>query len=140
MPVFIHQTVQNYNPPDTSKIKHFLETVIEHENCQTGNINIIYTDNSEILQLNKNYLNHHYYTDVITFHYNENNILHGDIYISLDKVAENAKEYNVSFYNETLRVIIHGILHLAGYKDSTDEEKLSMRAKENYYLELFNLE
>ena len=138
MPVFIHHIIQEYDPPE-KEIIPFLDTVIKAENFSVGNINIIYTDNKEILELNKKYLQHNYYTDVITFDYTEENILHGDVYISLDKISENSKDYGTSFYNETLRVVIHGILHLMGYKDSTDEEKAQMRNKEDHYLEQYYL-
>jgi rRNA maturation RNase YbeY len=140
MPLFIHHIIDNYNTPEDQEIIAFLQKLIEKEHFVVGNINIIYTDNSEILDLNKNYLDHHYYTDVITFDYNEGQTLNGDIYISLDKVSENSQDYGTSFYNELLRVVIHGVLHLIGYKDKTDEEIQQMRSKEDLYLDQFYLD
>jgi rRNA maturation RNase YbeY len=80
------------------------------------------------------YLQHYYCTDIITFDYCEGNILSGDLFISIDSVRENALEYGVEFHDELDRVMVHGILHLAGYDDHTPEEQKTMRSKEDYYL------
>ena len=89
-----------------------------------------------MLTINKEYLNHDYYTDIITFDYTENGIISGDIFISLDRIRDHAKEYEVTFENELYRVIAHGVLHLIGYNDKTEEDQDLMTEKENESLAL----
>ncbi len=137
MAILIHHNIGNYSTPDEKKVIPFLEELIENEDQKVGEINIIFTDNSEILDLNKTYLDHNYYTDVIAFDYTEGNTLSGDIFISLEKVDENSKGYNTTFKDETLRVMFHGILHLSGYTDKTSEQKQVMHSREDYYLKQF---
>ena len=84
--------------------------------------------------MNKEYLQHDYFTDIITFDYVEGNTISGDLFISVDRVKENAQKFNSSALKELYRVVFHGVLHLVGYNDKTDDEKLVMREKENYYL------
>jgi rRNA maturation RNase YbeY len=84
--------------------------------------------------MNKQYLEHDYYTDVITFNYVENNIISGDLFISYERIKENAENYNTEIKRELIRVVFHGILHLVGYNDKTDAEKKIMREKEDFYL------
>lgn len=105
------------------------------ENREIGDLNIIFCSDDYIYKMNKEYLEHDYYTDVISFNYNENNIINGDIFISIDTVSFNANKYNVSFENELYRVMIHGVLHLIGYNDKTNKEKTIMKSKEDYYLQ-----
>ena len=102
---------------------------------QLGELGITFGSDDYVLKLNQEYLDHDYYTDIITFDYVEQGIVSGDIVISIDRVRENAKEFGVSFTEELNRVIIHGVLHLLGYRDTSDEEKTKMREKENYHLE-----
>jgi rRNA maturation RNase YbeY len=90
------------------------------------------------LEVNKQYLNHDYFTDIITFDYVENDIVSGDIFISCDRVKENAKEFDKTFENELSRIIIHGVLHLLGYKDKVKKDKLLMTQKEDFYLALLS--
>ncbi len=111
-----------------------LDFLIENENKKEGEINFIFCSDNYLLDMNKTYLKHDYFTDVITFDYCENEILSGDIFISIDRIKENAKLYNVSFNQELHRVMIHGLLHLVGYNDKTDEEQKEMTDKENEYL------
>lgn len=100
-------------------------------------INVVFLDDEGLLAINKEYLNHDYYTDIITFPIEETDeFLEADIYISLDRVEDNAKEYTVSYEEELLRVVLHGALHLCGYMDKTEEEISIMRSKENYYMSL----
>ncbi len=96
-------------------------------------INFIACSDEFLLTINNNYLQHNYYTDIITFDYSETTIA-SDIYISIDRIKENAKEQNVSGLHELHRIIIHGVLHLCGYEDATDEQRAEMTAKENLYL------
>ena len=114
----------------------WLKAVAEAENHCIGEINIIFCSNPYILYVNIKSLDHHYYTDIITFDYCEGNILSGDLFISVDTVKDNADFYKTDFDTELNRVIVHGILHLIGYDDHCDEDIAEMRAKENYYLDL----
>ena len=101
-----------------------------------GDINIIFCSDNYILDVNMKYLQHDYFTDIITFDYCEKDILSGDLFISIDSVRENALFYGTEFSDELNRVMVHGLLHLIGYDDHTEEEIATMRSKENYYLEL----
>ncbi len=112
--------------------------VVEQENYIIKNLNFIFTNDDYLLEINKKYLKHNYYTDVITFDYVEENNVSGDIFISIDRIKENAKMYNVDFIDELNRIIIHGVLHLLGYKDKLEIEKLEMTQKENFYLKSAN--
>lgn len=121
-----------------NNIKKWIIYIIEKEfKKSVGDINFYFTDDSEILEINKKYLDHNYYTDIITFNYCTENSISGDIVISVDTVKSNAKDYNVIFENELHRVIIHGILHLLGFDDSTEEQKKEIREKENWALKIF---
>jgi rRNA maturation RNase YbeY len=112
-------------------LKKWIQSIIVQYRRVAGDINYIYTSNTNILAINQKYLNHNYYTDIITFNYNSENTISGDIYISLDTVRENSLKYNVSFANELHRVMVHGILHLTGLNDSNDKEKDEMRKAED---------
>ena len=112
----------------------WLRMVAVSEIRRIGDVNIIFCSDNYILDVNLKYLQHDYFTDIITFDYCENNILSGDLFISVDSVRENSVLYNTEFEDELNRVMVHGILHLIGYDDHTDEEKKVMREKENYYL------
>ena len=104
-----------------------------------GDISIIFCSDNYILDINHKYLEHDYFTDIITFDYCEGDRISGDLFISVDSVKENSLEYGVGFADELNRVIVHGILHLIGYDDHTDEDISMMRKKENYYLSLREL-
>ena len=114
----------------------WLKFVAESEVRKIGDINIIFCSDNYILDVNMRYLQHDYFTDIITFDYCQKNILSGDLFISIDSVRENAVYYGTEFSDELNRVMVHGILHLIGYDDHSEEEISQMRAKENYYLEL----
>ena len=117
-------------------IKSWIKKVICSENKVIGNINYIFTSDKLLFEINRKYLDHSTYTDIITFNYNEENILNGDIYISIDRVKENAEVYSDSFDKELSRVLVHGVLHLIGYDDVSDSLKEVMRQKEDLYLQL----
>lgn len=116
------------------KTRAWLKIVAESEIRRIGDINIIFCSDNYILDINQKYLGHDYFTDIITFDYCEGDRLSGDLFISIDSVRENALEYGTEFKDELNRVIVHGVLHLIGYDDHTEEDIAKMRAKENYYL------
>jgi len=120
-------------------IKSWLETVVQEETKTISNISFTICSDEFLLQINKEHLSHDYYTDIITFPYSYEPI-ESDIYISIDRVADNAKEYGVSTQRELARVFVHGVLHMCGYDDHAEEDKKLMREKEDYYLEKLDLE
>jgi rRNA maturation RNase YbeY len=129
--------VRPFQPANGLKIKSWLIKVIEAERKKTGNIHYTFLSDEELLVMNQQYLNHNYFTDIITFPLSaSDDIISGEIFISIDRVADNAKQNSVDFNNELFRVLVHGILHLIGYDDHSDEEKAVMREKENLYLKL----
>ena len=114
----------------------WLKMVAGSEMRRLGAVNIIFCSDNYILDVNMRYLQHDYFTDIITFDYCEKDILSGDLFISIDSVRENARTYGTTFENELDRVMVHGLLHLIGYDDHTPEQTSDMRSKENYYLEM----
>lgn len=114
----------------------WLKLVAESEVKKLGQINIIFCSDNYILEINQKFLQHDYFTDIITFDYCEGNVLSGDLFISVDSVKENSVFYKTEFEEELNRVIVHGLLHLIGYDDHCDEDIKVMREKENYYLEI----
>lgn len=122
-----------------TRIKYWLKLVAESEVCRLGNVSVIFCSDNYILDINQRFLQHDYFTDIITFDYSEGDRISGDLFISVDSVRENSLEYGTEFEDELHRVIVHGILHLIGYDDHTEEDVRVMRAKENYYLSLYDL-
>jgi rRNA maturation RNase YbeY len=116
----------------TSKV---LREIIAKERRISGDISFIITSDVRLREINIEFLEHDYYTDVITFNYNTGKVVNGEIYISLERVEENALNYNVSLDLEMLRILIHGILHLVGYNDSNEEEKSEMRRMEDFWID-----
>jgi len=125
---------------EKQKISNWILNTIVSEDKKEGEINIIFCKDEYLLEINQNFLDHNTYTDIITFDNSIGSELSGDIYISLERVEENAIEFNVTKEEELRRVMIHGILHMCGYKDKTEEEKKNMREKENEKLKLFHVE
>ncbi|MCL4142647.1 UNVERIFIED_CONTAM: hypothetical protein GTU68_061415 [Idotea baltica] len=119
-----------------NSISNWLSAVIVAENYKEDTINYIFCDDNYLFELNVKHLKHNTLTDIITFNYNLGKTISTDIFISIDRVVENAQKFDVDFENELHRVMIHGILHLCGYNDKTDDEKSLMRNKEDYYLSL----
>jgi probable rRNA maturation factor len=118
-------------------LKKWISFITRSNEKNCGTINYIFQSDESLLALNKKYLNHNDYTDIITFNYSEGSSIHGDIHISIDRIKENAITFASSFEEELHRVMIHGILHLLGYNDKSKEEKEIMREKENDCLEIF---
>lgn len=114
--------------------KKWLNQVISNEAKKEGDITYIFCNDDYLLEKNIRFLNHNTLTDVITFDYCEGNSVSGDIFISIQRVKENSEVFKVDFLSELNRVMVHGLLHLLGYKDKTERESNSMRKKENYYL------
>lgn len=119
---------------DESQISSWISNILSSEKKVEGEINYIFCTDDFLLDINKKFLNHDTYTDIISFDYTVGEIISGDIFISLDRVAENAEKYSVSFKEELYRVMAHGILHYCGYKDKTKQDQSIMRSKEDYYL------
>lgn len=129
----------DFNLIHEDRLSSWISQVIKEENCKEGDINYIFCSDDYLYQLNIDFLNHDTLTDIISFDYSVGKELHGEIYISVDRVKENAKDFEVSFEHELSRVMIHGILHYCGYKDKTNDEEKLMRSKEDYYLAKRNL-
>ena len=112
----------------------WLKAVAVEENRRLGEISVIFCSDAYLLDMNRKYLGHDYFTDIITFDYSEGELLSGDLFISVDTVRSNASFYSAEFDDELDRVIVHGLLHLIGYDDHSEEEFAAMKEKENYYL------
>ena len=118
----------------------WIRRIIESENRKLEDISYIFCDDEYLLEINQKYLDHDTYTDIISFDNSVGNILAGDIFISTERVGENAQEYGVDFQEELRRVMAHGILHFCGYKDKSDEESTFMRQKEEEKMRMFHVE
>ena len=122
---------------DIRKVSAWIEEVAASHSRRVGNLNYLFVDDEEILVANRQFVNHDYYTDIITFDYSRGDRISGDIMISLDTVASNAEKFGVLYFRELLRVIIHGVLHLVGINDKGPGEREIMEAAENAALELY---
>jgi rRNA maturation RNase YbeY len=118
----------------------WISAVILSENKKEGDINYIFCDDDYLLNLNEQYLDHDTLTDIISFDYSVGNELHGDIFISVERVCENAQDFSVTFEEELKRVLVHGVLHYCGYKDKSEEEEQLMRSKEDEKIKMFHVE
>ena len=118
----------------------WLSRVIQSENKSEGDINYIFCDDDYLLEINQQYLDHDTLTDIISFDYSVGNELHGDIFISIERVADNAADFDVSFDEELKRVLVHGVLHYCGYKDKSNADEKLMREKEEEKMKLFHVE
>lgn len=120
------------------KVKKWISDIIKAQNKKVGDISYLFCDDAYLIEVNRTYLDHDTYTDIITFDYVEDDLISGDIMISVERVKENAQLFNTSFDQELHRVIIHGILHLLGQGDKTDKQAAQMRKKEEAALALWN--
>ena len=132
----LFHSLSNFELTSEQKVLDGLSLIAEKESRSLGDIGIIFCDDDYLHKINIEFLKHDNYTDVITFDYCVGDELRGEIYISTERVAENAKTFKQEFEIEILRVIIHGLLHLCGYADKSEEESRIMRNKENHYLSL----
>ena len=131
----INYFYENVSPiSDEDKRAKWLEDLILDEGKKPGDINYILCDDEYLLEINRQYLDHDYYTDIITFDYCKGKIISGDIFLSLQRVLDNASMLETKQEEELNRVLAHGILHLCGYKDKTEEEQKLMRSKEDFYI------
>lgn len=133
---FQKQEIQ-FKLTDSLKVKSWIKRIIELEKKKQGQINFVFTSDEQVLQTNIQFLNHNTYTDIITFDDCDGNTINGDIVISVERVQENAGKFAVNFEEELKRVIIHGVLHLCGYKDKTKKQAEEIRKKENWALKKF---
>ncbi len=134
--IIFHSEDVDFHLVDKKKLINWIKNSIKNESKKVGEISYIFCSDNYLYNMNLGYLNHDTYTDIITFDYTENDIISGDIFISIDRVKDNAKKFSTIFENELSRVIIHGVLHLIGYKDKSAQEKHLMRSKEDFYLTL----
>ena len=111
-------------------LKQWITTIVENNKKEVGEISYIFCSDEQLLEINKEFLNHDYYTDIITFDYSEADVISGDLFISIERIKDNAKTLKTSYQEELHRVIIHGVLHLLGYKDKTEVESENMRKLE----------
>jgi len=126
--------------PNEDQLSNWLSQVILSENKKEGDINYVFCDDEYLLNINQQYLDHDTLTDIISFDYTVGNELHGDIFISIERVRENAQDFNVTFDEELKRVLAHGILHYCGFKDKSEEDEQLMRQKEDEKIKMFHVE
>jgi probable rRNA maturation factor len=119
------------------ELKSVVKELVFQEGKELKDLSLVFTDDEYLLEVNKQYLDHDYYTDVITFDYSSFPEVSGDVMISLDRVKDNAEMMNQTFQDEFYRVVFHGLLHLCGYKDKSNDEAIVMREREDYYLNVF---
>jgi len=136
MAIFFHTEDIKFDIKNKRDYKNWIKEVIEKHNKKLSEVNYIFVSDERILEINKEYLAHDYYTDIITFDYCEDNIVSGDLFISIDTIRTNSEKFKTDFLHELNRVIIHGILHLIGFKDKTEREAEEMRRKEDESLNL----
>ncbi len=119
---------------------HWLNRVLLSEGRRTSELDYVFCDDEYLAEINLKYLGHDTYTDIVTFDYSDTGTLKGDVFISTDRVRENAKLFEVTFEDELMRVMVHGVLHLLGYNDKTDEDRGKMRVRENEKIQMFHVE
>lgn len=138
MIIFNYET--EFQLDNEQKYQNWLTEVIESEDKEEGEINYIFCDDDYLYEINVQYLEHETLTDIISFDYTLGNLISGDIFISIERVKDNAQDFGVSFEEELKRVMVHGILHYCGYKDKTEADEKLMRAKEEEKMKMFHVE
>lgn len=138
MVIFNYET--DFQLENESDYEQWIDAVIESEGKEPGEINYIFCNDEYLHNINMQYLNHDTLTDIISFDYCIGDLISGDIFVSIERVQDNAKDYEVSFNEELLRVLAHGVLHYCGYKDKTEDEALLMRSKEQEKINMFHVE
>lgn len=136
--ITFHSEDVDFHLVNEKQIIKWLQNTIKNEGRTVSELSYIFCSDDYLHKMNLEYLNHDTYTDIITFDYTEGSVVGGDIFISIDRVKENALKFKTEFVNELSRVIVHGVLHLVGYKDKTNKEKELMRSKEDFYLILLS--
>ncbi|WP_428223936.1 rRNA maturation RNase YbeY [Flavobacterium sp.] len=129
----------DFTVPDETIYTEWIESVIVSESKDLGEISYIFCNDAYLLEINQQYLDHDTLTDIISFDYTEGTVISGDIFISVERVQENALEFNIPFEEELKRVMIHGVLHYCGYKDKSEAEELLMRSKEDEKIKMFHV-
>lgn len=135
--IYFYFPYQQFTLKNRKELKRFILQTFKTENTHLHTLQYIFCSDADLLAINKQYLKHDYYTDIITFNLGTNNNIEGEIYISVERVKENAQCLNTSFKEELHRVIFHGVLHLCGYKDKLKREKNEMRLKEDRLLQQY---
>ena len=136
LPFFFFTEDRNYRLTQKSLVREWLQQAVDDHQRSVREINYIFCSDHYLHSINKRFLRHDTFTDIITFDYAESAVIRADVYISVDRARENAITYNVSVIDEIHRLLIHGLLHLVGYTDKTKDEQAVMRTKEEYYLSL----
>lgn len=136
MPVYIHEQDTKFHVEQKRVLKKWLQQVVGNHSKKAGDINIILCSDEELLRMNQEVLKHDTYTDIITFNYNSSKMVSGDLFLSIERIRENASKFAVRIEQELHRVMVHGVLHLIGFNDKTEKERSQMRLKENESLEL----
>ena len=137
MPVYFHNEDVKLEV-NSSELSTWIKNAVNSLGFLVGDLNVIFCSDEYLKEINIKYLNHDYYTDIITFDYSEKNLIGGDLFISTDRIKENSSKNKVKFIVELYRVIIHGVLHLCGFNDKTSAEKKKIRGKEDHFLSLIN--
>lgn len=132
--ICVHNLVNEHHAPNHLILSELTQVLSAKESVTFGYVNFIFQNTLEHTKLNIKHLNHHFETDILTFDLSDNHSLNTDIYINVDMAAENANTYQVTLKDELLRLCIHGLLHMSGYNDHTESEKVEMRKLEDYYL------
>lgn len=131
-----HSDGINFQLENPSGVSLWIENTIQNENLSPGDLSFVFTSDEHLIEINRKYLDHDTFTDVITFDYSEGDIVSGEIYISIERIRENAIHFSQGELDELHRVMIHGVLHLCGYGDKGADQKAQMTRKEDYYLSL----
>lgn len=128
--------LDKFQLPNEQEVRAWLEFVLDQEDRELGEVSYIFCDDEYLYDLNVKYLKHNTLTDIISFDYSLGKVVSGDIYISVERVDENARDRGIEFNDELHRIIVHGMLHYIGYKDKSESQRKTMRKKEDYYLSL----